>query len=383
MFSFTKKKIFLFSPEPWSYMRLSKHHYAEALASMGNTVYFLEPANRTATKIVVSEINKNLFVVNYPLKAKGWGKLPGWLYKSWVSAEMKMLKNKLGLPDVVWCFDPIKLVHLSVFSTAYKIYHPVDQFDPIFLNRYTPKFDIAFSTMQKEVDILRAKGYDAHFVQHGLSPVFEPYAKSRLQDLAHNSSKSFQVTPIKVGFAGNLLGDALDGETMKFVIENNKDCHFYFWGKYDFDVNHNSLDDGVIRFVEFLKSASNVTLNGAVPTMELSKQYQAMDMFWVCWKKSDSPLWNAYTNPHKILEYLSTGIPVVTHFMHAYANTGLIYMIGEHEGGKEYANLFQSVKSNLEQIETNELKSKRIQYALSNIYHMHIEEIAVYISGKV
>ena len=379
-FTFTQKKIFIFSPEPWSNMRLSKHHYAETLAQLGNQVFFLEPANQNGTKISLTEINDKLQVVNYPLKAKGWGKLPGWIYRFLVQREMNMLESKLGTPDIVWCFDPIKLVHLSTFSKAFKIYHPVDQFDPVFLNAYKFKVDIAFSTMQKEVALLKSLGYKAYFVQHGLSAVFEPYAQKRLQDL-NVGGLPVQSETIQIGFAGNLMGDALDRQTIHSVIEQHQDCHFRFWGKYDSGTSSGNNEKAA--FIEFLQQASNVSLLGAIPTVELARQMQDIDMFWVCWKKSDSPVWNENTNPHKIIEYLSTGVPVVSHYMHTYKDSKLIYMIHEQDGGEEYLRLFSRVKNELRVNEFPEIKKQRIQYALDNMYIQQVHKIASYIRGEL
>ena len=43
----TDKAILLISPQPWNHVRISKHHYAEALAGHNN-VLFLEPPRREA-----------------------------------------------------------------------------------------------------------------------------------------------------------------------------------------------------------------------------------------------------------------------------------------------------------------------------------------------
>lgn len=363
-------------------MRLSKHHYAEALATLDNEVFFLEPASISRTDIKLTEIRKNLHVVNYPLKAKGWGKLPGFIYKFLVHREMKMLVAKLGEPDLVWCFDPIKLVHLSSFKKAYKIYHPVDQFDQIFLNKYRYHFDIAFSTMQKETDLLKCMGYKAHFIQHGLSKEFEPFARKRLLDIDTHDWSSNDATKANIGFAGNLLGDALDRDVMREVIENNPDCQFHFWGKYENNDGSKHINERMSSFIEFLKSKKYVTLYGAVSTSDLAHQMQSMDMFWVYWKKSDSTVWNAHTNPHKIVEYLSTGMPVISHFMHTYKDSNLLYMMEEQESGSAFIRLFQTVKSKLQHTESGLLKKQRIQYALENLYDNQVSKIASYIRGE-
>lgn len=379
-FTFRDKKIWLFSPEPWSDMKLSKHHYAETLSANGAIVYFIEPKS-TSSKIEVEALDGTVFRVNYPMLAKGWGKLPGWLYKTLVKIEIARLQKCIGKPDIIWTYNPYKLTHMSVAKAPVKIYHPVDQFDPKFLKQYTFKFDIAFSTMHKEVEGLRQLNVPAHFIQHGLAPSMEKLCRERLLALENgwwaNLSKDGKC---HIGFAGNLWGDAPDRDAMRQIIEEFNDCHFHFWGNFN-SVLHDALINEKQNFVTFLQHQPNVTLYGAVSKKQLAEAMQKMNMFWVLWKKSDSPIWNKYTNPHKILEYLSMGVPVMTHYMDHYKDHPFVFMVNEqHSNSKE---VFQKALAASKDVSFKTEAIAQMKYALENTYQHQLERIAQIISREL
>lgn len=383
-FELKDKTIWIFSPEQWTNMRLSKHHYASALARLGNKVFFIEPGNKTSRQVQLTEVEPNLQVVNYPLMARGWGKLPYLLYRIFMKREINFLKRNLGgAPDVAWCFDPLRLTHLNALVKSICIYHPVDQFDETFLALYPIKTKIAFTTMPVEVEKLRRNGFEAFFITHGLNPAFSKIAATKLQILDQGDTKlAAHDKPLQVGFSGNLLGEAYDREAMRAIIEAYPNCTFHFWGKIKNPDNYIRLGNYHPEFIDFLQSSKNCVVHGIVSSDELAAGLNEMDMLWLIWKHSSHPQWNENTNPHKVMEYLSTGLPVLSHYMTIYKNNKWMYMAKPGATVKEYLTLFESMRQKA--LQNNEAmrgsQKEQIQFALSHTYELHIKTMEQLIS---
>ncbi|UAY50682.1 glycosyltransferase family protein [Ferruginibacter albus] len=377
-FSFINKKIFLLSPERWSNMRRSKHNYAIELAKMGNKVFFLEPANVKTKEISVHEIIKDaLWVVNYPLIARGKNILPAFFYNQIVKYEVKKITQHLNaVPDVVWSFDPVRIDRIAFFKKAIKIFHPVDFWNE---KQFPSKkaFDIAFSPMQKQVDIFNENGYKTFFINHGLSEQFVKYSLEKLKDI-HHDLPAHSDRKINVGYVGSLISEPPDRDVMKMVIEDNPDLTFHFWGEYEKDIVKAAYFHP--EFISYLQAKENVKLYGSADTETIARSIAPMDIFWMCWKTNENSMWNSDTNPHKIIEYLSTGKPVVTHFMKKYLNTNLLYMCAEENNKNLYLELFNSAIFNITKGENIDKIKERIQYALDNTYQKQIQRISFYIN---
>lgn len=371
--------MWLFSPEQWTDMRLSKHHYASALARAGNRVFFIEPGNKISKQIKITEVEPGLKVVNHPLLARGWGKLPYFLYRLLLLREVNFLKKHLGgAPDVAWCFDPLRVVELNMLQKSLCIYHPVDQFDEKILTRYPLKTKFAFSTMPVEVEKLKQNGFQAFFITHGLNPAFANFAQQKLAALEKPLvNKTETELPIKVGFSGNLLGEAYDRETMRAIIEANPDCEFHFWGKTENPKNYIRLGSYNPEFIAYLKSSKNCVVHGIVSTEALAAGLNEMDMVWVIWKNTSHPQWNENTNPHKMMEYISTGLPVMSHYMSIYKNYEWLDMAKQGATLDDYLLLFKKVKHKALQLRSSGrgADKEKLNFALSNTYKNHVKQI--------
>lgn len=383
-FRFHNKVIWLFSPEQWSDMRLSKHHYAEALAQRGNRVYFFEPGNTRSAKIELTRRSEHLTVVNYPLKARGWGKLPAFLYSVLIEREINSLrKGGIPAPDLVWCFDPLRAAHLSHFRKALTVYHPVDQFDEAFVTRYQVNPDVAFSTMEKVRDKMLQRGWNALFLHHGLAQDFAIKARERLEAIRSGSYRNaVENTRLKVGFSGNLLGEAAGREEMKSIIESNPDCDFHFWGRVRNEASYIQLGSHHPEFIQFLESRQNVVLHGPVNSTSLAEGLHQMNMLWMIWKKGDHSQWNAYTNPHKVMEYLSTGVPVLTHFMYTYRDTSLLHMSPPGATINDQLQLFNMISREIRENGSEEVERMRlrIEFALDHTYERLLDTAEAFIN---
>src|SRR5690606_6788212 len=89
------KNILLISPEPWSHIFVSKHHYAIELAKRGNYVYFLNPPADVGNVVIDKTNISNVFVVNYQERIKGKRFLPR-LLRKWFDVKLYRLIEKVS-----------------------------------------------------------------------------------------------------------------------------------------------------------------------------------------------------------------------------------------------------------------------------------------------
>ena len=78
-------------------------------------------------------------------------------------------------------------------------------------------------------------------------------------------------------------------------------------------------------------------------------------------------------NPHKILEYLSTGKPVVSHYIDEYRDHRDIICMADDN--KALPGLFSLVSKNLRNYNSSELIDKRKNIAKDNTYSLQIDRI--------
>jgi hypothetical protein len=96
------------------------------------------------------------------------------------------------------------------------------------------------------------------------------------------------------------------------------------------------------------------------------------DVFWLCLKLDLTEVCDG-SNSHKIMEYLSTGKPVITQPVSSYRDTDLLYMMPDARD--DFAAFFQSVIDRLGTGEDPSLVRKRMEYALENAYEAQLVRI--------
>lgn len=355
-------------------MRVSKHHYALELAEKGSTVYFIEPPDlgNKGVKITPSEEHARLFIVQYQHLYKGQRFLPDFIYRRLLNLQIRVLEKAIAQkPDVIWCFDPYRFLNLKWFKAPVSIFFAADLFSQNDLPEEAYTADMCFAISDTIADVLKPTHKPVHFINHGLNRHFAKNAQITLEGLPVAAQPKGNIT---VGYVGNLLMEAPDRNTMKQVIAAHPDIQFVFWGQYEKKGNFVAFDKPeVFEFIRFLQSQPNVVLHGAVHPSVLSEEIKMADMFWVCWQTGISKLWDG-SNSHKILEYLSTGKPVVSHYMSTYRNSDIIDMLASKDNDG-YLSLFSQVLNRVKAGETVDLRKHRIQFAMENTYQLHIAEI--------
>lgn len=369
-FHFEKKIIYLISPQNWGVMKVSKHHYALELAERGNRVFFIEPPSLSARGIQVkaSQEHFNLSIVTYKPIFRGKRFLPAFIFNLLIRAQIFLLILKIGVkPDVVWSFSGFLFENLNWFGAAKSIFFAADLSEETGVFPEAKTADCVFGVSDAICKELKASNEKVYLIHHGLSRIFQE---------ATFTPKTPKEKLI-IGYSGNLRMEALDRKTMRQVISTFADVQFIFWGSYELqDANLGSFESTETDdFIQFLKNQPNVELRGPVATQDLVLQFQEVDAFWLCWELGKSRVWDA-ANPHKLVEYLSTGKPIVSHYLSTYLHINkhnLLYMLLVNNN-EDYIIFFKKVIQQIKH-ENASLIRERIDFALDNTYSKHLSYI--------
>ena len=360
-------------------MKVSKHHYALELAERNCRVFFIEPPNLSHKGITVTSCDDHplIRIVKYKPVFRGKRFLPGVLYKFLLKMQANLLVRKISMsPDVVWSFHGYLFEDLKLFGAPVNIFFAADQF---FYDEIPPEIgsaDITLAVSDTIFDRIHQSGKKVFQINHGLQKQFV----SGAQELLKLGLPARPVKNIVAGYTGNLRMEALDRLTMMEVIKVNPDIKFIFWGSYKkHDLNLGGMQDtDADTFIDFLEKSPNVDLRGVVKSEQLQQEMKEADLFWLCWNIGVNILWDG-SNSHKILEYLSTGAPVVSHYVSSYKNSESLYMLSE-KNNSGYVKLFSKIVNKVKEGEQTEMIKNRLSFAIDNAYLKNVEKIELLIS---
>jgi glycosyltransferase involved in cell wall biosynthesis len=361
------KSVLIISPESWGKSKVSKHHYALAFANKGYKVYFLNLiTNSSAKQDVICSENESV-VLSYIKISSVVDKLrfhsrP--LYNFIMKSIINKWTKKHPKIDHLISFDCNGVfTDLSLFKAKQTILFPVDQINDAYKKEYKG-FDKLMS-----ISPVILKGFSTELsptlLHHGLS--------SHFTDKNYEYSKKSKANNIT--YVGNLLiGPILDKKNIIKIIKDNLSLTFHFYGAYE-DKNNNlgsNSSDDTLAFIKFLKESDNCILHGVVSPRELSEAYKDTDAFFVCYDyKFDK---NECSNSHKIMEYLSTGKPIISTRISMYDNMNLFSMLSTFDNSK-FSKFFEGQIHNWETISNLNLFEKRKKFAEENSYANKIFEI--------
>jgi glycosyltransferase involved in cell wall biosynthesis len=286
-------------------------------------------------------------------------------------------RSILKKPDVLWCFDDGGYDNLSIFNAKLTIFHAVDHN----LERQTPNCsstaDFVFATSRTILSYMKPADKSGVIINHGLRKEYISYAKKNVTSISQDKSESENLTPKNVGFWGSLLKESLDRKKILELVEHFTELNFHFIGSYEQrDSNVGGIADFENEsFVSKLKALSNVKLYGAKEAafiVQASSKFDAL----INLEYQFSPRWDN-GNPHKILEYLAFGLPIFTTPMIAYENSTLFFITEE---SSDIITDFNSFLLKWRNLNSKELRLKRLNYALCNSYEQHIMEIEEFTS---
>lgn len=365
MFKFDQKKILIISPQAWTHLNISKHHYAKELA-LKNEVWFLNaPENERGIKFKTETEPgyPSLHIIKYslPVSSFFFFHFRG-IYKGlnlwYVSKQLKRITSQF---DVCIDFGNYLLYDDVNFVPAkVKIYFPVDDFEH--LKPATRGCDFIFSVSLNILEKFKKRGLTGFFINHGLSRIFAEPARQKL-----NAMQEWKkADTVNVGYAGNLFIPFIDTATLKNVILKHPDVLFHFFGSY----KHDKRDAGQVAWYDFLSGAQNVKLYGSLSPENLVERYTDMDAFLLCYKPDNK---NYHTeNSHKIFEYLSTGKVLISTPITIYKHNKLFCMSADNE---TFEATFNNAITALEQYNGIECMKERVLFSLDNEYKRQIERI--------
>lgn len=382
MYELRDKTVFLLSPESWGAMKISKHHYAMELADRNCRVYFIEPPNLRNKGITIRPCKDHpmISLVSYKPVFRGKRMLPDFIFSKLLWLQVRMLCRKISVhPDLVLCFHGYLFEDLRRFGAPINIYFAADLFNydhvPPEVRHATFSLAVSDTIYQR----ISESGRPVFRIKHGVPRIFAESAEKALTAL-HAHRPPHRIT---AGYAGNLRMEAMDRDTIMEVIRRNDDVRFVFWGSY----KSNELNLGGLQteetdnFIRFLEQSPNVELRGVLDTSRLHREMSEADLFWLCLKLGSKRMWDG-SNSHKILEYLSTGRPVVAHHVSSYKDTGLLYMMPDNDN-TGYPDLFREVVELVKQGEDVKLVEGRLQAAISNSYSKQLNRIEEIIRGTI
>lgn len=360
------KKVLIFSPQPWSYLYISKHHYARLLAAE-NTVYFVTApilGSKSDATWNRPEPGKNLEVLHFSLGIPERVKFYfPFLYKKFFKNKIrKILKQKGVVPDICidfGCFSEFD--DLDFIDAPRKIFFPVD--DKAFLNGDNRGCGLVVSVSQNIVDKYWAAGKQAYFINHGLSEEFASLGNSSLQNLSYSPGR-----PLRIGFAGNIFSTFMDFDVMERIITEHPGIVFDLFGS----MKHDDRNPQHVKWNKFIHESPNIKLWGQVTPADLALEYSKLDGFLLCYKP-DYINYHA-ENSHKILEYLSAGKVLVSTYVSIYKNLGLICM-SEKDRNDDLPAMFTAAINELGIWNAEDQLRARILYALDNTYVRQLERI--------
>lgn len=355
------RTILLVSPQNWEHISVSKHHYAFEAASRGASVWFVEPPitgrpGRIETKVV----SEGIKIVRHslPVSNRILFRAPN-VFDLVTRRHMRRLGQTVGSngPDLVWCFEPTYYRHLNLFGGGMTIFHTADPFSTPRQINVSKTANLILSVSDQILDIYKNSGVPRAFVNHGLSTPFEQLARS--VPASRNSAS------VQVGYAGNLTSPSFNRPIVNIIVNENPDITFNFWGPAHHD--------------DPLGNYSNVKLNGILSTRDLARCLSEIDILLLCYRKSR---WYDKSNSHKLLEYLSTGRPVVGSRLSQYrAEWGDLYVASDDEDDETLSAKFRWVVENLTNLNAPELVARRQRFALDHTYARQLDRVSALVGA--
>lgn len=361
-FKLNSKNILLISPEPWDHIFVSKHHYAIYLGKAGNLVYFLNPPTKSFR--VKESGYKNVYIVDYKGFPKGLRFYPRRLQKLFIKqVYSKIHKLSSAIFDVVWSFDNSVFYDFSALpKRVLKISHIVDLNQNFQYKKAAATANICFCTTELIRERLAVYNQKVYTINHGLN-----------YRLPHRPIQLPGRNAIKALYVGNLAMPYIDWEIINSCVRAKRQVDFIFIGP-----GKNDFFDTSAKHKQATLDTENEYFIDKVKADEIINYLSAADILIVAYIEKHH---GDQASPHKMMEYLSSGKPIVATYTSEY--TGMDDLVIMSKSNKDWPSLFSKVAQNLSYYNSSELASKRIAYALDNTYEKQIERIERLLSEHV
>ncbi len=356
--------ILIISPEPWDHIFVSKHHYAVHLSQRGNRVYFLNPPAGSHMSMEDSGYY-NLRVINYSGFARGLRFLPGFVQKRLIRKVFNEIEELTGPLQVVWSFDNSVFFNFDALpEEVLKISHIVDLNQDFEFEMACKTADICFGTTRYIVDRQKYFNLNSHFIHHGLSTSQENYNEQIRLPGEHK---------LKALYLGNLSMAYIDWEII-WEAAHTIEIDFIFIGSnptiVDLDINPSHA------FKMKVLSLKNAHFLPAIASDQIQNHLRVADVLFVAYQQSHH---KDQANPHKMMEYMHSGTPIITSYTEEYAN--MSDCVAMSRNNSEWPELFRYVIGHLDHWSAKSMVEERINFATKHTYDHQLDLIQQKLKG--
>lgn len=361
------KSILLISPESWGANHVSKHHYAKALSSLGNKVFFLNSPGRAFSS---KEIMNKLWVLSYFPIAKGLRHLPEWISAYLIKWEIQRLEKHIGTRfDIIWNFDSSRFFNLKAVKNRLRICHIVDMAENIQRPLLSKSADICFCTSDFIAKELKYYNEKVFKINHGY----------QMPSASVSIKETFDKSKIQVGYVGNLARSCIQWKTMNLLIESYPEIQFNFIGSHatsNLSANNLAYDQ-----LSFLQTSKNVCLLGEKESNLIPAYLKCFDVLLSIYTVDNLEQIKQHSNLHKTMEYLGSGKVIISSYSDEYKDKA--YLLEMVTTNKELPAKFKEAISNLAHFNSPKKQAERKSFALENTYVKKILQIEKLIEKHV
>lgn len=356
--------ILIISPEPWAAHSVSKHHYARLLAKLGHQVLFFGPPDPFYCSLNLEPVKEiqGLSVIRSSALIPGLRFFPGFvrlfLERRWLKNLENISQQKI---DVIWLFENSRFYDLRFAGSRLKIYHQVDlnqNFNPA---TAALTADICFCTTSYIQTLLSHYNSKCYMLRHGVSMPTYPLKLTTYQE------KLFDVCATHAMYVGNLDMKYLDQDLIEDVISRQPSIIFHLVGGYE--------QTGTLY--NRLKKFKNIIWWGQVSSDLIPALLQKVDILMVTYQ---AKFHVDQANPHKIMEYLSSGKIIVSTFTEEFVGQAHLISMSSAGTNSEYPHLFDAVANDLQLFNAPNMQTARKNFAAQNTYACQLNRIKSYLS---
>lgn len=337
------KRILLFSPEPWEGLHMSKHHLSQALAERGNAVYFVDPPAAAAKGIELADAGQ-VKLVRYRHWLRGVNRLPAAANRAYYKRLIERIAQRTGGPfDIIWCFDTSRMQSFPR-GIGLRLLHLAD-YDILHMGRgLIPTADIIFTTGQVVADAVAPRARcPVVNMGHALDARWLQGAEQLAQRVPGPVREAL--------FMGQLANSYNDWEGFDRVVAAHPELRFTFIGPYD--------DRLAEPAYQALRERPNARFTGLMDKASLIPMVRGADLLFFGFRSGRVAKERA--NPHKVLEYLSTGNVIAGSYTMEYPpDTDLFVMAPE--GGDLLAAFDRALRDHVA-LNSPEKRQQRIAFA--------------------
>ena len=348
--------VLIISPQAWDAHPVSKHNYALTLAERGVRVLFLDPPTdgipRTVTP--VPDV-PGLEVVRGPQVMRGLRYLPRVLRNLIEARWLVDLERRTGERiETVWLFENSRFFDMRFAADRLKIYHQVDLVEDHHPRVAARTADIALCTTDAIAAHLAGEETLVVKVHHGTVLHTD-------RDLPPEMANAFDPCRRHATLLGNLEMALLDYATLLRMVIAHPDIIFHFMG--------DAKAQTPLRIA--CEGCDNVMWWGRVAPHHVPALLKRSDILLLAYRASEYA--DQLASPHKLMEYLLSGRPIVASWTAEYADKpGLIEMVSS-DG--DLAALFKQVIDAIDIYDAPDRQTARRTFALDHTYGRQLNRI--------